>query len=351
MDYSQLGTVDPQILALLRQAMARNPSLRQQIGESDAGAYYGIDPASRQGDYYLANDEQGRPLIYRDLERNTWGQDVAAAYGMDGQPVGISSGDSTALGLTKFILSSLAAYGGVNAADGMVNGATAASTGGAGAAAPTMSAEQAAFLEANMGAGAPMAGMPGSAWYNAVQPVLGTEAGNVAYGAGNLLGGAGSTGLGSMPGGSGGASGGGSGGVGVGDVVKGVGGTGSLIGAGLGAVAGALDSKDKEATSSRDPWAPMQPYLLGLAEDGRGLYNQLKAQPFSQAQQTAYGNVGGLLDVLNQNAGGLLQGMQANATGQNQFVRGQPRALTGSAPIDGMAFTPGLLGNFGTRRG
>ena len=128
MDYSQLGTVDPQILALLRQAMARNPSLRQQIGESDAGAYYGIDPASRQGDYYLANDEQGRPLIYRDLERNTWGQDVAAAYGMDGQPVGISSGDSTALGLTKFILSSLAAYGGVNAADGMVNGATAAST-------------------------------------------------------------------------------------------------------------------------------------------------------------------------------------------------------------------------------
>jgi hypothetical protein len=114
---------------------------------------------------------------------------------------------------------------------------------------------------------------------------------------------------------------------------------------------GAMDSKDKQQTSSREPWAPMQPYLLGLAEDGRGLYNQLKAQPFSQAQQTAYGNVGGLLDVLNQNAGGLLQGMQANATGANQFVRGKPRALTGSAPIDGMAFTPGLLGNFGTRRG
>lgn len=120
-----------------------------------------------------------------------------------------------------------------------------------------------------------------------------------------------------------------------------------LLGAGL----GAMDGKDKTATSSRDPWAPMQPYLLGLAEDGRGLYNQLKAQPFSQAQQTAYGNVGGLLDVLNQNAGGLLQGMQANATGRNQFVRGQPRQLIGSAPIDGMAFTPGLLGSFGTRRG
>lgn len=120
-----------------------------------------------------------------------------------------------------------------------------------------------------------------------------------------------------------------------------------LAGAGL----GLLDSRDKEATSSRDPWKPMQPYLLGLADDGRGLYNQYKAQPFSQAQQTAYGNVGGLLDTLNANAGGLLQGMQANATGQNQFVRGKPQRLVGSAPVNGDLFTPGLLGNFGTRRG
>lgn len=119
----------------------------------------------------------------------------------------------------------------------------------------------------------------------------------------------------------------------------------ALLGAGL----GAMDSKDKTATSDRAPWAPMQPYLLGLAEDGRGLYNQYKAQPFSQAQQAAYGNVGGLLDVLNANAGGLLQGMQANATGQNSFVRGQPRRLQGSAQIDGTLFAPGLLGNFGTR--
>lgn len=132
---------------------------------------------------------------------------------------------------------------------------------------------------------------------------------------------------------------------------NGQGGGGAMLPALLGAFAGALDSRDKESTSSRAPWAPMQPYLLGLAEDGRGLYNQLKAQPFSPAQQTAYNNVGGLLDVLNLNAGGLLQGMQANATGQNKFVRGQPRQLIGSAPIDGMAFQPGLLGNFGTRRG
>lgn len=119
----------------------------------------------------------------------------------------------------------------------------------------------------------------------------------------------------------------------------------------LGGLLGAQGGKDQQQTSSRDPWAPMQPYLLGLAEDGRKLYNQYTQQPFSPAQQTAYNNVGGLLDVLNLNAGGLLQGMQANATGQNKFVRGQPRQLIGSAPIDGMAFQPGLLGNFGTRRG
>ena len=119
----------------------------------------------------------------------------------------------------------------------------------------------------------------------------------------------------------------------------------------LGGLLGAQGGKDQQQTSSRDPWAPMQPYLLGLAEDGRKLYNQYTQQPFSPAQQTAYNNVGGLLDVLNLNAGGLLQGMQANATGKNQFVRGQPRQLIGSAPIDGMAFQPGRLGNFGTRRG
>ena len=331
MDYSQLGTVDPQILALLRQAMARNPSLRQQIGESDAGAYYGIDPASRQGDYYLANDEQGRPLIYRDLERNTWGQDVAAAYGMDGQPVGISSGDSTALGLTKFILSSLAAYGGVNAADGMVNGATAASTGGAPSTA-TLGSDALAVNFPEITA----ADLAGSG--TAISGGNGLVGGTYGLGSTATLGSAAKT--------AGNAS---SLVSGAKDVMGAA--SGMNAGAVLGAVAGALDSKDKEATSSRDPWAPMQPYLLGLAEDGRGLYNQYKAQPFSPAQQTAYGNVGGLLDVLNQNAGGLLQGMQANATGANQFVRGKPRALTGSAPIDGMAFTPGLLGNFGTRRG
>lgn len=112
-----------------------------------------------------------------------------------------------------------------------------------------------------------------------------------------------------------------------------------------GGVAGALDSKDKEQTSTRDPWAPMQPYLLGLADDGRSLYNQYKAQPFSDAQQKAYGNVGGLLDSLNGQAPALM-GLLGQL-GQNQFVRGQ-RNQTPAGQGATLNWSPGLLGNFGT---
>jgi len=132
---------------------------------------------------------------------------------------------------------------------------------------------------------------------------------------------------------------------------NGQGGSNALLPALLGALAGWQDSRNKTQTQSRGPWEPAQPYLQGLLREGAGLYDQYQRQPFSQAQQTAYGNVGGLLDVLNANAGGMLQGMQANATGQNQFVRGQPQRLVGSASINGALFTPGLLGSFGTRRG
>lgn len=132
----------------------------------------------------------------------------------------------------------------------------------------------------------------------------------------------------------------------AGKVLKG----GSNLGGLLGAAAGALDSQDRTDTTSRDPWAPAQPYLRGLLSDGAGLYDQYKREPFSQAQQTAYGNFGGVLDVINANAGGLLSGFQANASGANNFVRGQQRPLIGSnfSPTAAQ-WQPGLLQAFGTR--
>lgn len=127
---------------------------------------------------------------------------------------------------------------------------------------------------------------------------------------------------------------------------------GRTLAALLGGTAGALDGKDKQQTTSRDPWAPAQPYLRGLLADGAQLYDQYKANPHSQAQQTAYGNYGGLLDAINSNAPGLLSGFAANASGANNYDRSNPRRqLTGGGAMDLSQWMPSLLGNFGTKKG
>lgn len=123
------------------------------------------------------------------------------------------------------------------------------------------------------------------------------------------------------------------------DSLKGAGG----VAAGLGALAGAADGGDKTQSSARDPWAPAQPFLRGLLDQGQGLSAQYRAQPFSPAQQTAYGNIGGLLDSINAASPGLLNNM-----GQvQQFVRGGKPTTRGVGM--NLQWAPGLLGSFGTR--
>lgn len=132
------------------------------------------------------------------------------------------------------------------------------------------------------------------------------------------------------------------------------GGNGDVLGGLLGAYLGYQDSKDKQQTSKTEPWGPMQPYLMGLAKEGAGLFDQYKQQPFSPAEQTAYGNLGNMYDFINANAPGLMSGFNANASGQNQFVRGQRKGLIGNSydpATSPVAWQPGLLGNFGTRKG
>lgn len=106
---------------------------------------------------------------------------VAAAalggyYGLEGSALGASEAaglsglDAAALDMAG---SSGSMFGGVGAGAGSAAGATGMSA-----------AEQAAFLEANAGAMAPGAGMPGAATYNALQPYVGTE---LASGASGLV--------------------------------------------------------------------------------------------------------------------------------------------------------------------
>lgn len=112
-----------------------------------------------------------------------------------------------------------------------------------------------------------------------------------------------------------------------------------------GAVAGAMDGQDKTETTSRDPWAPAQPFLRGLLDQGQQLQRRYAQQPFSSGQRTAYANQDGLMNAINAAAPGLLEGMQANAGGANQFVRGQRNRIIGSNPA--WSWTPGLLNSLG----
>lgn len=115
----------------------------------------------------------------------------------------------------------------------------------------------------------------------------------------------------------------------------------------LGAYAGYQSSKDQQQTSSRDPWAGAQPMLNSLLGQGQQLQQQYAAQPFSQQQQAAYNNLGGLLNAANTSAPGLLAGMAANSSGANNFDRANPRRALQGGGASLAGFNPGLLQFFG----
>ena len=292
--------LDPQLLAQLL-ALQQGQGLGQWSGTGNLGDW----TVDRRRDVVgHSGGDAGTELysdpitrLYQGTGHETWGQDTADVYDAQGNYIGPSSGDSEALSMAKFIAMSLAAGYGADALNGAYGGAAAGSEG----------MVNGAFLGEGMASGVP-------AWDAAATAAGNTLAagGGAAAGAGSA-GGAGST-LAS----------------GAGKAMDALGGAKTVAGV-IGAVAGAADSGDKEQTSSRDPWAPAQPYLKGLLSDGAQLYDQYKQQPFSQSQQAGYTNIGSLLDLVNNNAGGLLSGFRANASGANQFQRGTPGLLQGSS--------------------
>lgn len=264
-------------------------------------------------------------------------QGVNVYNASNGEWMGTNSGDGDGLTLAKLIAAAAATYAGGYGLEGAGGGTGAAAAGateaGAGAGLAGGAAEGSA-LDALMagggyggGTGATMTG--GSALTSgAGSGVFGTTLGDAGL-MSSSVGGYNFGGGGSTP-------------------PPSTGGRGMNLGSALGALAGAASSRDQTQSSNRDPWAPAQPFLRQQIAQGQQLAEQYQRQPFSQAQQTAYGNYGGLLDALNGSAGGLLGGMSANASGANNFDRSNPRRqLQSGGSVDLSRWMPGLLGNFG----
>lgn len=167
-------TIDPAIVAQLQAARRANPTGRLVGGESDAGVWYTGDPSWSVDGYSIGEDGS----IGKSLKKETWGQDVTASYDDQGRLIGIGSGDSTALGLTKFVLGSVGGYYGVQGADALVNGAATAATSGGG-----LSGLDAAMLD--MGAGATNVGA-GTSAVTGGATAAGSALPTVAIGAGDL---------------------------------------------------------------------------------------------------------------------------------------------------------------------
>lgn len=125
--------VPPETLQKLLAAYQANPSLRTSNGEGDGGTTYSGVPGAVVDGYTISLDPNtGQPLISKFMDHESFGQDKAAVYNLDGTFGGYSSGDSEALSAAKFVALSAGAYYGAGALNGM-QGAAAASTAGANA--------------------------------------------------------------------------------------------------------------------------------------------------------------------------------------------------------------------------
>lgn len=338
------GNLTPEQLAGLKRGIVPE-GYSVGVGGYESRGDQGIDSA--QDPYYV---------LYQGMEDPTWGTGKWNTWDLNGNYLGYGSADSELRGLVKAAALAAAMYGGATyganamggeaAAGGGAGGAAGGAAGGSSITLPT-TAEMAAGM-APASAGTAAGAMP------AIN-IAATGAGAAGAGA------SGAAGAGGAGAGGGGASGGTGSAAGAGKGLFDIFGAdgsinyGKLLSGLAGAYMGYQDSKDKEDVSRREPWGPAQPYIKGLLGEGAGLFDQYKAEPFSPTEQTAYSNLGNTYDFINANAGGLMSGFDATARGANQFSRNNPRrGLIGNsydAATSPVAWNPGLLGSFGTRKG
>jgi len=129
----------------------------------------------------------------------------------------------------------------------------------------------------------------------------------------------------------------------------------------VGGLLGAAGSKDKKTTSSMDPWAAAQPYMLAGLQRTNDLDRGYQAQPFSDLQKQMYGNqfgdisnfreniMPGLMGFANQGmSGGYQRGGSVIPGGggyQRQGAQGGPFGLlagSGGAPAADIFKTPAV---------
>lgn len=112
-----------------------------------------------------------------------------------------------------------------------------------------------------------------------------------------------------------------------------------------GAALGAASSQDQEQTTTtkNEPWGPAQDWIKNNIAAGQALQQKYTDQPFSPGQQTAYGNLYGLLNSYNtEMLPGLLSNANAMSQGYDRYAPKETRAKPKFGAV-GSTWAPGLL--------
>jgi hypothetical protein len=124
----------------------------------------------------------------------------------------------------------------------------------------------------------------------------------------------------------------------LGNIADAVGGV-KNIGSVVGGLLGAASAKDTTTSSSKDPWAPAQPYLLENLKQNAALQKQYMDNPFSDKQKQYFQNMDTDINNFRTNINPQMQafaqqamtgpGYQRQAQAMPQFQTGRPDWLKG----------------------